>query len=53
MRRSGIARLLGASLLLAICALGLVAFIYPFLLAAPALAHSGSAHAADAPLIFV
>ena len=53
MKHSRVARVLGDILLLAVCALGAAAFIYPFLLAAPALADSGGAHAADAPLIFV
>jgi energy-coupling factor transport system substrate-specific component len=52
MMRSALARRLSDALLLAVCGLGAAAFLYPFLLAAPALADSGSAHAADAPLIF-
>lgn len=53
MIQAGKARLLSDVLLVAVCCLGATAFIYPFLLSAPALADSSSAHAADAPLIFV
>src|SRR5262249_54008710 len=48
-RRAGLA---SGVVLALLCALGAVAFLYPFLLSAPALARSGAAHAADAPLIF-
>jgi energy-coupling factor transport system substrate-specific component len=51
-RRQGAAALLGTLLLVAVCALGAAAFLYPFALSAPVLADPNGAHAADAPLIF-
>jgi len=49
-RRAG---LVSGTLLALLCALGAVAFVYPFFLSSPALANDSAAHAADAPLIFV
>lgn len=51
--RSRLAALAGGIVLALICTLGAAAFLYPFFLAAPALAGESGAHASDAPLIFV
>src|SRR5688572_4762077 len=44
---------LSGGLLALLCALGALAFLYPFFLSSRALGGDASSHAADAPLIFV